>query len=94
VPYFSAGIGADYNLRNRRVDMLVTLNTPVRRGGFVTRGSLLRLDWYPLASHTFTLSVAAPLGDRLAGRNRPIRDYVIVAPAFYSPVPYLRPTVR
>jgi len=88
VPYFSAGIGADYNLRDRRVDMLVTLNTPVRRGGFVTRGSLLRLDWYPLANHTFTFSVAAPLGDRLAGRNRPIRDYVVVAPDFYSPVPY------
>ena len=88
VPYFSAGIGADYNLRDRRVDMLVTAHTPVRRGGFLTRGSLLRLDWYPLANHTFTLSVAAPLGDRLAGRNRPIRDYVVVAPDFYAPVPY------
>src|SRR5206468_6770942 len=88
VPYFSAGIGADYNLRDRRVDMLVTAHTPVRRGGLLTRGSLLRLDWYPLANHTFSLSVAAPLGDRLAGRNRPIRDYVVVAPAYYAPVPY------
>src|SRR6266699_995885 len=70
------------------VTKLAEMLTEVYLGGFVTRGSLLRLDWYPLAHHTFTLSVAAPLGDRLDGRNRPIRDYVIVAPAFYAPVPY------
>src|SRR5439155_273313 len=51
VPYFSAGVGADYNVRDNRLDMLVTLHTPVRRGGLLTRGTLLRLDWYPLAGH-------------------------------------------
>ena len=86
VPYFSAGVGADYNGRDNRLDMLVTLHTPVRRGGLLTRGTLLRLDWYPLAGHSFTLGVSAPLGDRLAGRNRPLRDYVVVAREHYVPV--------
>jgi hypothetical protein len=78
VPYFSAGVGADYSLTGGRLDMLVTAHTPVRRGGILTRGTMLRLDWYPLRGHTFTLGVTAPLGDRLAGRNRPIQDYVVV----------------
>ena len=42
VPYFSAGVGADYNVRDNRLDMLVTLHTPVRRGGFATRADAER----------------------------------------------------
>jgi hypothetical protein len=85
VPYFSAGIGADYNLRDGRLDMLVTMHTPVRRGGLLTRGTLLRLDWYPLLRHSFTVGVTAPIADPLAGRNRPVRDYVVVAGDFPTP---------
>ncbi len=86
VPYLSTGVGADYNLRGGRLDMLVTFHTPVRRGGLLTRGSRLRLDWYPMLKHSFTIGVAAPLGDPLAGRNRPIQDYVVVARDFHTPV--------
>ena len=86
VPYLSGGLGADYTLRGGRLDMLVTLHTPVRRGGLLTRGSLLRLNWYPLRRRSFTLGVSAPLGDPLAGRNRPIQDYVVVARDFHAPV--------
>jgi phosphatidylserine/phosphatidylglycerophosphate/cardiolipin synthase-like enzyme len=86
VPYLSGGLGADYNLRSGRVDMLVTLHTPVRRGGLLMRGSLLRVNWYPLLGHSFTLGVSAPIGDPLAGRNRPIQDYVVVARDFHTPV--------
>ncbi len=78
VPYLSTGLGADYNLLGGRLDMLVTAHTPVRRGGLLSRGTMLRLDWYPLRGHSFTLGVSAPLGDPLAGRNRPLRDYVVV----------------
>lgn len=88
VPYASAGIGADYNLERGRLDMFVTSHTPVRRGGVFTRGSLLRFDWYPLRSHSFTVGVSVPLGDRLAGRNRPIRDYVVVSGDLRSPAPH------
>ena len=85
VPYLSAGIGADYNLRGGRLDMLLTMHTPVRRGGLLTRGTLLRVDWYPTLKHSFTVGVSAPLGDPLAGRNRPIQDYVVVAGDFNRP---------
>ena len=88
VPYASAGVGADYNLAAGRLDFLVTSHTPVRRGGLITRGSLLRFDWYPLRSHSFTLGVSVPLGDRLAGRNRPIRDYVVVSGDLPAPAPH------
>src|ERR1051325_9661915 len=88
VPYLSAGIGGDYNLRDGRLDMLVTAHTPVRRGGLLTRGTMLRLDWYPLRGHSFTLGVSAPLGDPLAGRNRPLQDYVDVPGALNTPLPH------
>ena len=85
VPYLSAGVGPDYNIRRGRVDLLLTVHTPVRRGGFLTRGTMLRLDWYPTLGHTFVLGVSAPLHDPLAGRNRPIQDYVVVAAPFHTP---------
>ena len=85
VPYLSAGIGPDYNFRRGRVDLLLTVHTPVRRGGFLTRGTMLRLDWYPTLGHSFLLGVSAPLHDPLAGRNRPIQDYVVVAAPFHTP---------
>jgi hypothetical protein len=88
VPYISAGVGADYNLLGGRLDMFVTSHTPVRRGGLMTRGSLLRFDWYPLRSHSFTLGFSVPLRDRLAGRNRPIRDYVVVSGDLPAPAPH------
>src|SRR6266581_4031925 len=85
VPYLSAGIGPDYNFRRGRVDLLLTVHTPVRRGGFLTRGTMLRLDWYPTLGHSFLLGVSAPLHDPLAGRNRPLQDYVVVAAPFHTP---------
>ncbi len=88
VPYLSLGPGADYNLRDGRLDFLVTAYSPVRRGGLVAPGGLLRLDWYPLRGHSFTLGLSVPLGDPLAGRTRPIRDYVVVAADFQPLVPY------
>ncbi|MDP3774117.1 MAG: hypothetical protein Q8Q85_07580 [Gemmatimonadales bacterium] len=85
VPYLSTGIGAEYNLRTGSVDMLVTSHTPVRRGGLLTRGTRLRMDWYPLSSHSFLLGVSAPLRDPLAGRGRPVRSHVVVSGALRMP---------
>ena len=79
IPYLSTGVGPDYNIRSGRLDLLLTVHTPVRRGGFLTRGTMLRFDWYPTLGHSFVLGVSAPLHDPLAGRNRPIQDYVVVA---------------
>src|SRR3989442_6248591 len=85
IPYLSAGAGPDYNIRTGHLDLVFTVHTPVRRGGFLTRGTMLRLDWYPTLCHSFFLGVSAPLHDPLAGRNRPIQDYVVVAAPFHTP---------
>ena len=85
VPFFSVGIGADYSLRGGRLDMLVTAHSPVRRGGLLTPGSQLRVDWYPARRNSFTVGVSTPVGDPLAGRSRPLRDYVVVAGDFQPP---------
>jgi hypothetical protein len=88
IPYIGMGVGADYNLRTDAVDLLITAQSPVRRGGLLTRGSMLRLDWYPERSHSFTIGITAPLGDPLAGRGRPLKDYVVVSADFQPRVPY------
>lgn len=88
VPHFSMGAGADYNLRDGRLDFLVSAFSPIRRGGIVVPGGRLRLDWYPLRGHSFTLGMWIPLGDPLAGRGRPVRDYVVVAANLEPSVPY------
>ncbi len=94
VRYLSGGLGADYNFQDGRVDMLATLHSPVRRGGLFARGTQLRIDWYPLLSHSFTIGVTAPLWDPLAGRSRPIRNYVLVAATdFERPAPH-RPSTQ
>ena len=85
IPYLSTAAGGDYNVRSGRLNLLLTVHTPVRRGGFLTRGTLLRLDWYPTLGHSFAIGVSAPIGDPLAGRNRPIQDYVVVGPAVPTP---------
>jgi hypothetical protein len=41
-----------------------------------------------MESHGFTIGFMLPLGDPLAGRTRPIRDYVVVARDFSPPIPY------
>lgn len=88
VPHFSMGAGADYNLRDGRLEFLVSAFSPIRRGGLVVPGGRLRLDWYPLRGHSFTLGMWVPLGDPLAGRGRPVRDYVVVAGDLEPSLPY------
>jgi len=88
VPYFGMGVGAEYNIPDRHVNLIVSARTPVRRGGIIAPGGLLRINWYPMESHGFTIGVSLPFGDPLAGRTRPIRDYVVVSNGFERPVPY------
>ncbi|MBI4420634.1 MAG: hypothetical protein HY560_07395, partial [Gemmatimonadetes bacterium] len=88
VPYLSMGIGPEYNLRDRAVDLVVTAHSPIRRGGILLRGGQLRADWYPFREHSVTLSWTTPLGDPLAGRGQPIREYVVVGGDFQPSVPY------
>lgn len=88
VPYLSMGIGPDYNLRDRGLDLLVTGHSPLRRGGIILPGGQLRIDWYPLRGHSFTIGWSTPLREPLAGHGQPIREYVLVGADFQPAVPY------
>ena len=88
VPYLGMGVGGEYNVPDGHLNFVVGSTTPVRRGGIIRPGGMLRINWYPMESHGFTIGFLLPLGDPLAGRTRPIRDYVVVARDFASPIPY------
>lgn len=89
VPFLGSGIGADFNIATGVLDMVVMFRSPVRRGGLLSRGSQLRLDWYPLRSQGFTLGITTPLSQPLAGRGRPLRDAVRVAGVYERPRPHV-----
>ena len=88
VPYLGMGVGGEYNVPDAHLNFVVGSTTPVRRGGIIRPGGMLRINWYPMESHGFTIGFMLPLGDPLAGRTRPIRDYVVVARDFAPPIPY------
>jgi phosphatidylserine/phosphatidylglycerophosphate/cardiolipin synthase-like enzyme len=88
MPYFGLGGGAEYNFLDNHVNFVVSATTPVRRGGIVRPGGMLRINWYPTESHGFTVGVSLPMGDPFVGRTRPRHDYVVVASDFAAPVPY------
>lgn len=76
VPTLGLSAGADYNVRANRVGAMLALTLPVRRGGILGGGSLLRLEWNPGAAGAARASVLVPVGQRSAGRTRPHRAEV------------------
>src|SRR5690606_31614510 len=54
------------------------LTTPVRRGGILGRGSMLRVDWFPGSDETY-LGLSVPMWSR-AGRTRPRDDATYLGP--------------
>jgi hypothetical protein len=76
VPTFGLGLGADYNILDDRVDMLVRLDLPIRRGGIFGAASMLSLRWLPTREHTFGVGISLPTWGPNLGRTRPERDYV------------------
>ncbi len=78
MPYILTGIGLDYNARERAAAPLLDIYGPVRRGGIFVPGGLIRADIYP-GRRSVTLGVSIPVGDRFAGRGRPLREHVVVA---------------
>lgn len=86
--YLGGALGADYDTELGRVNMLLRLETPIRRGGLFGSGGMLRLNWYPMETHSFTLGLSHPLGQPRAGKTRPLEEKVSVAVEFPQPIPY------
>lgn len=74
-PFIGMGGGVDLDLLTTAADPFLMAVSPVRRGGFVGRGSHLRLEWYPTRRHSLGVTAAQPLG-RHHGRTRPLNDRV------------------
>jgi hypothetical protein len=73
-------IGADFNVRDRRVHPLIGFMMPVRRGGVFGGGSVLRAEWSPGNGSALRVSALVPLFWPAAGRTRPRHDEVSVRP--------------
>src|SRR5262245_59303603 len=67
----ATSVGADWDIRHRRVNTIVSWQSALLRGGLVGRGSMLRVDWIPARGQTLRVGFTAPLFDPLAGRTRP-----------------------
>lgn len=72
----ATSIGADWDIRNHRVDAILSWQSAIRRGGLIGRGSMLRVDWLPKRDHIVRVGVTLPLFQPLAGRTRASRTSV------------------
>jgi phosphatidylserine/phosphatidylglycerophosphate/cardiolipin synthase-like enzyme len=85
VPVLGLAAGADYSADRRQVSPLLAWALPLRRGGIVGRGSLLRVEWLT-ASDAVGVSILVPLHQPWAGRTRP-RSAVVSLPSRPAPAP-------
>ena len=77
LPFFRAGVAADYNLRDERTRWTLSFMRPLRRGGVFYDGSMARLDISPGRNWSVALGFDKPIQRRIpAGRTRPMLDHV------------------
>lgn len=72
--------GLDWDGRSGDVDVVLSYQSAILRGGLLGRGTMLRGDWLPSRSNALTLGVFVPVGKEWAGRTRP-RDVDVEPPA-------------
>ena len=87
-PFLRLAFGADYDIRDKHTDFLLTFFIPGRRGGILGHGSNLRLEWIPNRDHTINLVLTAPFWSPNAGKTRPRRDYTKIRDIKPEPVKY------
>ena len=76
IPALHFTIGADYNVPDETVDLLLRLELALSRGGIFGRGTMVRIDYLPTRGNTWGIGVDVPLWGRNIGATRPKRDYV------------------
>lgn len=78
--------GVEYNAGQGELHAMFGFTAPLRRGGILGGGSWARLEWS--VGNSLRMSVLAPLAKPLAGRTRPHKDQVVVAPRDPVDEPY------
>jgi phosphatidylserine/phosphatidylglycerophosphate/cardiolipin synthase-like enzyme len=68
--------GVDWDAREKNLAFMLSLNTAIRRGGIVGRGTTLRVDWIPSRGSGVDIGITVPFGQPYAGRTRPRRTAV------------------
>ena len=86
--YLGGAVGVEYGTADDHPLFLVRLESPIRRGGLFGSGGMIRLNWYPTETHSFTLGLSHPLAQPHAGKTRPLLEKTVVAAEFPVPVPY------
>ena len=77
LPFFRAGVAADYNVLDSRTRFMLSLMRPLRRGGVFRDGSMARLDITTGKNWSVALGFDKPIQRRIpAGKTRPTLDHV------------------
>jgi hypothetical protein len=88
-PVARLAVGVDLNGVDRSADVYLSLIHPLRRSGFPVPGGRLRATWIPGRNHSTSIGLSFPVGQRFAGRTRPLADRAVL-PRIPTPirVPY------
>ncbi|MGD8321429.1 MAG: hypothetical protein PVJ02_13270, partial [Gemmatimonadota bacterium] len=75
-PVTRLAFGGDYNLRDRDLDFFISLIHPFQRGGLLTPGGAIRIDFLPGRGNSVRLGMRLPIGQPFLGKTRPRQDHV------------------
>jgi hypothetical protein len=70
IPILRLSFGGDYNIRDDRLGLMLGVTMPVRRGGVLQAGSLLRFELGAAPLTAFRTTVVLPVRQPHAGRTR------------------------
>ncbi|HKO15733.1 MAG TPA: hypothetical protein VJU87_05810, partial [Gemmatimonadaceae bacterium] len=73
---FALAAGADWNVSRGDLDLLISYQSAIRRGGLLGGGTMVRVDWLPTRHQTFGIGLSIPVRQPFAGRTRPRRTDV------------------
>jgi len=71
-------VGFEFDVRQQSTSFILSANVPLRRGGILGRGSLVRVDWLPGRGNSWNFGILIPLEPHM-GRTRP-RDTEVDMP--------------
>lgn len=70
--------GMDYSFSDGTLAFIMSLEMPIRRGGILGGGSLMRVDWLPARGQTLNVGLQVPIMQHWVGKTRPSAQDIIV----------------
>ena len=72
-------VGADYSIEREEVDVILSFNFPMQRGGLFGHGHEFRLDWLPGRAYSTFVGLRVFLDQPYRGKSRP-KDALVALP--------------